>query len=579
VIVGLAAALNLSGLVVPTQLQAQDPALQPVAPLQGPAVEGGPAETAADNTISGTPTDIPLLNAKLPRPPLGPDGLEGYVKHVNNHLPDTVIELVLGRPRIISFKGPLGEPDSNVQVAVGDPSIVDLDVLSLSQIRVLGMQAGITDLTILPGKQREPYVFRISVVYDLDLLRAQLKAIFPEAALKLTQMREHLVIEGTARDAQQVSRILATIDSYLQSMAAVMQRRVQIRGGNQGQPGGAGGGGGGGQPTPQSAEGGGTAPGEDQTQQARIQSRIAQPQLINLIRVPTTQQVLLKVQIVDFQREAIRNMGIDVNEIFGNPIFDPNLFNGTQNNTLTVTFLNPVNRVFFNAIRTNNLGKILAEPNLICLNGQEASFLVGGEFPFPVPQGGGGLGVTVQFKEFGTRLSFVPHILDHERIRLTLRPEVSTIGTAVNIGAGIAVPPLIANRFHSTVEMKQGQTLAMAGLVQSTTKNTMSRIPGLGDTPYFGMLWSTQNIDRKEQELLVLVTPYLIEPMNSCQVPAVPGSEYNEPNDLEFFFLQRIEGRTGRDFRATTEWDDRFELVRVLNLEKRNARGQVGFSQ
>jgi pilus assembly protein CpaC len=239
----------------------------------------------------------------------------------------------------------------------------------------------------------------------------------------------------------------------------------------------------------------------------------------------------------------------------------------------------------FDALRRNSLLKILAEPNLVAFNGQLASFLAGGEFPVPVPQvGAAGVApvVTVRFKEFGVRLGFLPYILDGDRIRLTVAPEVSQIDFTIAVTlvqGGSPVPGLNTRKAITTVELEQGQTLAIAGLMQLQMDGTTQRIPGLGDLPVIGPFFSNTSGDRIEKELVVLVTPYLIEGMSHGQVPPTPGDEVKEPNDLELYLLNRIEGRTGNDFRSTTKWDDVYHLRDLLKLEKKYIQGPVGFSE
>jgi pilus assembly protein CpaC len=175
----------------------------------------------------------------------------------------------------------------------------------------------------------------------------------------------------------------------------------------------------------------------------------------------------------------------------------------------------------------------------------------------PIPQvaaSGVAPTITVQFKEFGVRLAFLPFILDGDVIRLSVDPEVSDIDPSLAVtlvAGGSPVPGLRTRRAHTTVELRQGQTLAIAGLLQIALNGQTSRIPGLGDLPILGPFFSNTTATRMEKELVVLVTPYLIEPMNHDQIPPLPGDEVNEPNDLEFFFLNRLEGRTGVDFRST----------------------------
>ena len=339
------------------------------------------------------------------------------------------------------------------------------------------------------------------------------------------------------------------------------------------------------------------------------------PQIINLMRVMGSQQVLLKVRIAELNRTALRKiganfLGLDKNNngivgsqidgvnklpgtigqpgnlILGNQLFgSASLAQSGLNSTVFGIFQNNNFEFTLGALRDNGLLKILAEPNLVALNGQTASFLAGGEFPVPVPQvsaSGVAPTITVRFREFGVRLGFVPYILDGGIIRLTVAPEVSnidfTIATTL-VAGGTPVPGLNTRKAQTTVELRDGQTLAMAGLMQLTLNGDTARIPGLGDLPIVGPFFSNTSSQRIEKELVVLVTPYLVEPMSAGQVSPTPGDEVKEPNDLEFYLLNRIEGRTGKDFRATTKWDDPWGIRHHLNLEKKYVNGPVGFSE
>lgn len=533
------------------------------------------------STIGGFRRSLPGPPVKPPRPLQGPEGVASFVDSLSSQRADGLIEVVMGRPRVLTFKEPLADPEAEVlpQIAIGDPSIINFEVVSLKQLRIVGIGPGVTDLTIVTPEE-ETYIFRVQVVYDLDVLRAQLKAVYPEAHLRLTQIREHVVVEGQARDTGQVTRILTTVRAYLQSMAAKIEQPQATGGGDAAPPatGQAGGEEGEGEQQP-------TAPVEEGGQPS-ISAQFAEPQLINLIRVPTSQQVLLKVKVMELNRQALRDMGVNWQYMFGDRFFNQAIGTASEMSPITFNIVRggmPRINAFVEAVRENQLARLLAEPNLVCLHGQEASFLAGGEFPIIIPQQSGGAGVTtltVEFREFGTRLAFVPYILDHERVRLTLSPEVVDRDDANAVTfQGTTIPALVTRRAHSTVEMRQGQTLALAGLIELRTLASTRRVPGLGDIPYFGMFWSDNMMRRRESELLILVTPYIVEPMNQSQVGAGPGDEIKEPNDLEFYLLQRIEGRTGRDFRSTTRWDDIWELVRILNLEKRHVHGQAGFSE
>ncbi|HEX8199540.1 MAG TPA: pilus assembly protein CpaC, partial [Isosphaeraceae bacterium] len=342
----------------------------------------------------------------------------------------------------------------------------------------------------------------------------------------------------------------------------------------------------------------------------RVEAEATVPpiRVVNLIRVPGVQQVLLKVRVAELNRTALRQIGANflgvipqtgaiVGTQIGGPVGATSTISGggglvgtaqagvAPSTTVFGIFQDANFEFTLNALRRNAMMRILAEPNLVALSGHPATFLAGGEFPVPVPQAGAGGAsptVTVQFREFGVRLGFLPIVLDGEVIRLAVAPEVSAIDFGISttlVAGGSPVPGLSTRRAQTTVELRQGQTLAIAGLLQLSLDGSTTRIPGLGDLPILGPFFSNTTSGRVEKELVVLVTPYLVAPMNADQVPPGPGDEVKEPNDLEFYFLNRIEGRTGRDFRATTAWDDPVHLVRRVQLERKYLTGPSGFSR
>ena len=268
---------------------------------------------------------------------------------------------------------------------------------------------------------------------------------------------------------------------------------------------------------------------------------------------------MLSVRIAELNRTSLREIGADLlysdssGNILGTQIGGAlvSLF-GLQPSPQTTGFAvlpNTSLEIMIRALRNNAILTILAEPNLTALSGHEASFLAGGEFPVPVPQFGtaGQNTITITFKEFGVLLSFVPHVLDDETIRLRVAPEVSSIDETLGVQlSGFVVPGVNSRRADTTVELRQGETLALAGLLQVDLDAQTTRIPGLGDLPYIGPLFSNTTHQRQEKELLVLVTPHLVHPLGCDQGQVeLPGEGINDPNDLEFYFLSRIEGSYG----------------------------------
>ena len=506
---------------------------------------------------------------------------------------DGRMEVILGQGRLLSLNQRLAtvERDGAI-IALGDPSVVDFEVIGLTRIRLTGLRIGTTDLslTTADGLSRS---IEIHVVADLRTLQARLETVFPDASVTVTQISDHVVLRGQARSAAQVQAIYQTTAAWLKSVQSSQSHRV-----SPGTVGAAG-------SQNAAAVAGSDAAANGETVRTaeprlRVSADTIEGQVINLLTVPGSQQVMLKVQIAELNRTALRRLGasflftdgqavIGSNAGSSNPGFP--FLGGTSSRVGGVIVEGSGSLAYIvDAMRANQVLKILAEPTLISYSGHEATFLAGGEFPVPVPQssgasGGSGVGtnmVTVQFKEFGVKLGFLPQILDGERIRLTVTPEVSsidrTLGTTL-VAGGDPVPGLNTRRSTTTMEMMPGQTLAMAGLLQLTMTNETRRLPGLGDLPVLGPFFSNNSGERTEKELIVMVTPYLVEPVEETETGLLPGEDVHEPNDLEFYLLGRVEGRTGTDFRSTAAWDDPMNLVGKMKLHRKYLSGPSGYSR
>jgi pilus assembly protein CpaC len=213
------------------------------------------------------------------------------------------------------------------------------------------------------------------------------------------------------------------------------------------------------------------------------------------------------------------------------------------NTNLTFGFPRAEFQMFMNALRQNSLSKVLAEPNLVAINGQTATFLAGGEVPIPVTQGGAVAGaITIQYKEFGVRLAFTPTTLGHQIIRLHVMSEVSEAVPGDTIVGALPVFTFNTRRVESTIECGNGKTFAIAGLLSERVQAVAQKIPALGDIPVLGALFSSVDYQRNNTELVVLVTPQLVEPLDPQQIPAPPGSLVTPPDDYQLFALQQLEG-------------------------------------
>src|SRR5262245_20870514 len=294
------------------------PAAWPAGPMPGPA----PCSPACPPAGSSFPPCLPPVPARPPRPPAGPESVGELVEPLSNN--DAVFEVIVGQGRVLTTKSDLsvrGKPPA--LIAVGDPSVIEFQPLNLRQIRILGMRLGVTDLAITTPDSKT-YNFEVRVVADLHVLRGQLHCLFPDASLKLSQIRDHVVVEGEARDAVQVARILETINAYLISIEAVENRKSPVGGVPSVMPPAER------QPVPRpegSPDARGPLPAPAPPPEVAVNAAIPfatagavvaaaqqitpRPRVINLIKVPGSKQVLLKVRVAELNRTAMRQIGAD----------------------------------------------------------------------------------------------------------------------------------------------------------------------------------------------------------------------------------------------------------------------------
>jgi pilus assembly protein CpaC len=252
--------------------------------------------------------------------------------------------------------------------------------------------------------------------------------------------------------------------------------------------------------------------------------------------------------------------------------------------TLTIGFPRIQMQVFIQALRENGLLRVLAEPNLVTVNGQEANFLVGGEFPIPVPNRDG---ITIAYRKFGVQLRFTPAVISENLIRLQVASEVSEPDFTTGITVlGTTVPGLASRSLETVVELGSGQTLAIGGLLSERVRGVIRKVPGLGDIPVIGPLFSSVEFQKEETELVVLVTPELVAPVSPDQVTYVPGRTYVAPNDFELFIEGKLDGKSAQDEpilrpRVNHNWpvkpSELYEATSALKL--RGPLGPAGFEE
>lgn len=606
---------------------------------------GGPSLLSAQEEPESEVDPVPELPSKLESRSLRLQQASSLVQRLTAS--DAAFEVIVGQSRTMILERALEwQEDGDApepSISISDPTVADVMLTGSRQIRILGRKVGVTDLTISLGNG-EIASFEVQVVLDLRLIEARLMQLFPDATIRLAHLGAKLVVEGEARDAQQLVRINRVLEKSVQTAAAnsggagggqstlslrrrsdawgsvaesevegdldglslrtVSRRRVQDGTGSdqESQRGEGSEGAMESEGSGPSAVMGGGAGGRSGGGSGGVGQQ--QVEIINLMRVPGPQQVMLMVQVAELNRTAYRQIGADF--LFANSgslvgtqlngtnagassataagIFGSAETSGTASTTVFGIFEGPGFQSFVSALRRNSVLKVLAEPNLVAMHGHRADFLAGGEFPVPVPQSGAGGGtptVTIQYKKYGVQLSFVPYVLDGDLIRMEVDPEVSSIDFSLGTEAGgTIVPGLNTRRSHTTVEMREGQTLAIAGLMQVDLAGRTDRIPGVGDLPWIGPFFSNTTSQRVEKELVVLVTPHLVAAVNADEVCPLPGAEVYEPNDLEFYLLNRLEGHTGHaEFRSTTNGEDPLGCFHKMQVETRYVRGPHGFSK
>jgi pilus assembly protein CpaC len=408
------------------------------------------------------------------------------------------LDVAAGKGTLVRFS------EDATSVFVADPVIADVHVPSPRAVFVLGKKAGTTTLYVLGANNKTLLQRTIVVARDMDALRAMVAARFPSMNLQLSTGNGSLQVSGQSVNAGDADAVVQSLTPYL------AEKEV----------------------------------------------------LINRMTIDRPQQVQLRVRITEVDRNVTQQLGINWQAIgsatgnflagiySGRPIY--NLTQQLPNGSFPVNL--PTNNAYslFGQFKTGNtdiqalvdalnqegLVTVLAEPSLVALSGQTASFLAGGEFPIPVSQTNGA--ISVEFKQFGVKLDFTPTVLSEGRISLKVRPEVSQIDTSVSVTTGgITVPGLSVRRADTTVELASGQSFVIGGLLQSNTNDIISQVPGLGSIPILGKLFSSTNYQNNKTELVIMVTPYLVEPTEAGKLRTPLESLVSPSNDVEYSFKHR----------------------------------------
>jgi len=454
---------------------------------------------------------------------------------------------------------------------VRDPSVLEVDQFPGDgrEIEIIGLRNGETTLTLWFIENEEVHVLRYLVQVhtsngpfknNVEDLQTQINEMFPNSQVQLIPLRDKLIVRGQVRDSDEADKILALLG------AGVGGGRGGFRGGAGGFGGGRGGfvggglsgGLGGGFGGAGNAGGnnlgsnqmGGNQTGGNRNDFGAQNGGLGTSgfQIVNLLRIPGVQQVMLKVRVAELSRFSSRDLGADLRGVFSSLSLST-LSSGLDD--FSAILDGDDLRFFIRAVTSNGYGKILAEPTLVTISGKPARFLAGGEFAVPTTVGVQGVGAaTTTFRGFGTELEFTPTVMDKDLVRLQVSPSFSSLNADAAVNG---IPGLDRRVVDTTVDLREGQWLAIAGLIQDQQGGNRAKLPYLGRLPLVGGFFGRQDTSRQETELIVLVSPQLVHPMEPEEVPLqLPGMEVTDPRDDDFFLRHMIEGFNGAHHRSTT---------------------------
>jgi pilus assembly protein CpaC len=464
-------------------------------------------EIAANQAISlGAAATQPSTDASpavggLLDSPVVTDGLD----------PDGKVHLSINHSRTVVTAARLRNADHDgAAVIAGSADVITIDAMSPNSILITAKKAGTTNI-VLEDELGRRQAIDVLVDSDLGALKAQLIELNPQATIDVTDDNGSMFLTGhvpSLKIAEQATQIASAWA-------------------------GAG-------------------------------------KVVNLLEISGGQQVMLQVKFAEVSKTVQTQLGVnfgysDGKTFFGNNIgqVNPFVLSGANIESNALNAVSPGGAVqffgdasfgrsamayFVNCLRTNQLMRTLAEPNLTTVSGEQASFQVGGEIPIPVPQQGGGGGasssvVTIQYENYGVILHFTPVVLGDGRIRLKIDPEVSDLDYAhgVTIG-GFVIPGFTTRTVDTTVELADGQTFTIAGLLNDQVTSTANTTPVLGDLPVLGSLFRSVEYQRNQTELVVMVTPRLVEGLNPSQVTAGPGEHWRYPSEADLFLMRDLGG-------------------------------------
>lgn len=439
------------------------------------------------------------------------------------------MELVVGKSTLVRLPAPIE------RISVGNPAVADVTLISARELYLLGKTFGSTNV-IMWRRNAPTTIIDVSVGADASALEQRLRTLLPGEDIKVQSASDSLVLSGLVSSALKASQAAEIAESFVRTYSRGLQ--LQVMAGDQ-------------------VARQGQAISVDQKEvvsQSGTGRKAQEPKVINMLRVAQPQQVMLEVKVAEVSKNLLDKLGVGIDasrtsgnwrySILSNLLTDSaGLLGAARNNTSLIV----------DAERRDGLIKVLAEPNIVAISGQEASFLAGGKIFIPVARentGVGGTTITLEEKEFGVGLKFTPVVLDGGRIHLKVAPEVSELSqtgspfTTIN-GVTAVLPSFTTRRAQTSVQLMDGQSLAIAGLIKNNVTETVRRLPVLGELPILGTLFRSSEFQTDRTELMFLITPRLVRPLGP--EVALPTDAYTPPSRAEFFLNGQLEGSGSGD--------------------------------
>lgn len=405
------------------------------------------------------------------------------------------------------------------RVSLGDPEVLDIVMLKSNELFLIGKKLGATNLMAWDRSGRLIESFNIEVTHDVNSLKAKLYQFLPDENIAVHSSQNRLIISGQVSSQDKMNVALRLAETY--------------------------------------------AAGESADKETDSRNKEAEKTgVVNLMSIGGAQQVMLEVTVAEVQRSLVRRFDSNFHFFQNNgnfswggtsagayiddvvpgvisPVFNSPTIEGTG---LLSTFIDgdTLFTLALDIAKENGVAKVLAEPNLTALSGTKAEFLAGGEFPIPVADDDG---IKIDYKPFGVGLKFIPTVLSDKKINLNMAIDVSEIASSSTLtispsgtNAAYFIPPITRRSASSTLELADGQTIGIAGLLSENVRDSISKMPGLGDIPLLGQIFNSQEYISGETELVILVTPRLAKPIDRSKV-TLPTDAFVEPNDLNYYLL------------------------------------------